>query len=124
MNSRALILVFAGLVIGLLSCKKGNGDVLAAIQTTNLNVVNASADTLNFYGDGTRVNNGSNLYPDGSLGYLTVTSGAQSYQFKKAGNPNALVDVPLILDASTLNLQKLYSLFIAGETADKVFLTR
>jgi len=119
MNRSALILVFAGLVIGLLSCKKGNGDVLATVQTTNLNVVNAGADTLNFYEDGTRVNNGSNLIPDGSLGYTTVTSGAQSYQFKKAGSPNALVDVPLTLDVS-----RLYSIFIAGETADKVFFTR
>jgi len=119
MNRSALILVFAGLVIGLLSCKKGNGDVLATVQTTNLNVVNAGADTLNFYEDGTRVNNGSNLIPDGSLGYTTVTSGAQSYQFKKAGSPTALVDVPLTLDVS-----RLYSIFIAGETADKVFFTR
>jgi len=98
--------------------------VIAAIQTTNLNVVNASADTLNFYQDGTRVNNGSNLIPDGSLGYQTVTSGAQNYQFKKAGSPNTLVDIPLTLDVSTLTVQKLYSIFIAGETSDKVFLTR
>ncbi len=124
MNSRVLILVFAGLIMGLLSCKKGNGDVLATVQTTNLNVVNASADTLNFYDDGTRVNNGSNLYPDGSLGYQAVTAGAQSYQFKKAGSPNTLVDISLTLDVSTLAVQKLYSIFIAGETADKVIFTR
>jgi hypothetical protein len=119
MNIKALILVFAALVIGLSSCQKNGGDLIAVAQTTGLNVINASADTLNFYQNGTRLNNTSNLYPGGSLGYQAVTYGAQNYQFKKAGNANALVTIPLALDVS-----RLYTLFVAGETADKLFLLR
>lgn len=117
MNIRALILYFAVLVIGLSACKKENGDLVPVVNTTNLNVINASADTLNFYQNGTRLNNTSNLYPFGSLGYMSVAVGSQNYQFKRAGSSDALVGKVLALDTAVN-----YTLFVAGETPDKVFL--
>jgi len=53
------------------------------VQTTGLNVTNASTDTLNYYLNGTRVNNASSIYPLGSSGYIGVAVGQQNYQFKK-----------------------------------------
>ncbi|MDB5115107.1 MAG: hypothetical protein JWQ79_599 [Mucilaginibacter sp.] len=121
MNVRVLILLFSALVIGLSSCKKGNGDVLVTLKKTNLNVINAGNDTLNFYENGTRLNNTSNLYPFGSLGYTPVDYGTQNFQFKKAVSPNTLVSFPLTLDTTKYYN---YTLFVAGETADKIFLLR
>lgn len=117
MNSRALILYFAAIIIGISSCKKGNDDTAPVVGTTFLNVINAGADTLNFYQNGTRLNNTSNLYPLGSLGYMPVSVGLQNYQLKKAGSSNALVNLSLKLDTP-----KAYTLFVAGETPDKTFL--
>ena len=106
--------------IGLASCK-GDGDIVPAFKTTALNVVNADNNVLNIYQNGTRIYNLSSINPGGVTGYIAVQYGTQQYQLKKAG-PDApeylLDDFPLTLD--TLNS---YSLFIAGETPDKLFLT-
>jgi hypothetical protein len=45
-------------------------------------------------------------------------AGTHQYQIKKAGTPNVLVNLPLDLDTG-----RAYSFFIAGNTADRVFLT-
>jgi len=84
-----------------------------------VNVVNATADTLNIFQNGTRFNYSSGFYPGGSLGYLTVLAGEHQYQIKKAGTPNVLLGLPLKLDSG-----KVYSFFIAGNSADRVFLTK
>jgi hypothetical protein len=119
MNTKIPIFLFAVFVIGLASCKKGTGDLVPTVLTSSLDVINAGADTVNFYENGTRLNNTSNLYPLGTLGYLSVTAGAQNYQVKKAGNPNTLITIPLTLSAANG-----YTLFIAGETADKTFMLK
>ncbi|MDB4924966.1 DUF4397 domain-containing protein [Mucilaginibacter sp.] len=118
MNIKALILLFAIAVTGLSSCKK-TSDTTSLALTTNINVVNASADTLNFYQNGTRLNNTTNLYPFGSLTNVNVIAGTQNYQFKKAGSSNTLIDLPLTIDSKTA-----HTLFVAGEAVDKVFLLR
>jgi hypothetical protein len=118
MNIKVSILLFAILITILTACK-GDGDLPPVVITTNLNVINAGTDTVNFYQDGTRINNTSNLYPFGTLGYLLVAAGQQNYQFKKAGSSNTLVNIPLTLTASGL-----YTLFLAGETADQAFLLK
>ena len=117
MNSKLLILVVAALVYGLVSCKKTD-DVPPFVKTTNLNVINATADTLNFYLNGTRINNSSSLYPLGSSGYLDVAYGEQNYEFKRPRSPVVLFNLPLALD--TL---KNYSLYIAGSAAEQTFST-
>lgn len=116
MNIKALILFFAIAVTGLSSCKKIS-DALPLVSTANINIINAGADTLNFYQNGTRLNNTTNLYPFGLLTNVNVVAGTQNYQFKKAGSANTLIDLPL-----TVNVNTSQTLFVAGETADKVFL--
>jgi hypothetical protein len=118
MKVKISILVFAALVTAVISCKK-SGDIAPIVKTAFINIVNASADTLNFYQSGTRLNNTSNLYPSGSLAGLVVTVGTQNYQFKKAGSANSLMEVPITIDTLAT-----HTLFVAGETADKVFLTK
>jgi hypothetical protein len=118
MNFKALTLLFVVVVTGLLSCKNEKDLAPVTPILTNLTVVNATADTINYYLNGTRQNNTSDLYPGGSTGYLDVYSGLQNYQFKKTGSAVALFSVPYTLDTS-----KYYSIFVAGTTANKTFKT-
>ena len=117
MNIRLLVFVIC-VAIGAVSCK--HSDVAPVRKTTDLNMVNATANVLNLYQNGTRINNTSVINPGSVSGYLPVIYGAQKYQLKIAGNanPNYLFD-PVELTLDTL---KGYSLFVAGETPDKLFL--
>ena len=127
MRIRLLLLSVFAFVIGLSACKKNN-DAPTAILHSYLNVTNATADTVNFYLNGTRLNTSSNLYPSGSSGYALVTAGNQSYQVKKIFNPitntvQTLFSIPLKLKANTLDTVYHSSLFIAGETLPQAFST-
>jgi len=113
MNIRYPVLFVIAVVIA--SCKN-NDNVFPKKVSSSINVVNASADTLNFYLNGTRQNNTSSLFPGGQSFYITVPAGAQNYSFKKAGNPNVLFSVPLNLKDSVS-----YSLYVTGETAAGAF---
>jgi hypothetical protein len=121
MRNKTGILILIALLAGMLfSCKKMEGDLPPETgDVASMNVVNATADTLNIFQNGTRFNYTSSIYPGGSLGYLQVLAGEYQYQLKKAGTPNVLLDLPLQLDSG-----KNYSFFIAGNTADGVFLTQ
>jgi hypothetical protein len=101
------------------SCKKNN-DAPTILPTTNVNVINASNNVINFYQNGTRINNTSSYYPGGSLGNLTVKAGLQNYQVKLASpsTPNYLFTLPLTLDSG-----KVYSLYVSGQTPESVFFT-
>src|ERR1700743_611236 len=96
MNNRCLILFFIAASMGLASCKN-NDNVFPKKVTTQINVVNASADTLNIFLNGTRQNNNSSLFPGGQSFYLNVPAGMLNYQFKKAGASAVLFGVPLTL---------------------------
>ena len=117
MNIKLPLLLIAVLAFGWVSCKKTD-DPPAAMPTTPLNVVNASSDTLNYYLNGTRINNESSIYPLGSSGYVGVAAGEQNYSFKKLRSPEVLMSFPLALDTG-----KTYSLYIAGRSADLTFST-
>lgn len=117
MNTRVKVLFFIGIVAGLLSCKKNN-DAPDVTLTTDLNVVNASNNTINFYQNGTRLNNTGSYLPGGTLGYLTVKAGLQNYQVKIDGTSDPLFTLPLTLDST-----KIYSLYISGKTAENAFYT-
>jgi hypothetical protein len=82
--------------------------------------VNASNATINFFQNGSRINNTTSYYPGGTLGYLTVTAGEQNFQVKNAGaaTPNYLFSMPLKLDSG-----KAYSLYVSGQTTESVFVT-
>lgn len=117
MNMKLPILLFVLLAFAYTSCKKTD-DAPANRQTTNLNVINATTDTLNFYGNGSRINTLSSLYPLGSTGYIGVATGNQDYQFKSPRSPVVLLSLPLKLDSG-----KVYSLYVAGRAASQTFST-
>ncbi len=121
MNTRFLVLwVITAMMVVFVSCKN-NDEVFAKKVTTGLNIVNATADTLNFYLNGTRLNNTSSLFPAGQSYYLTVPAGVQNYSFKKAGPAvyNVLFNLPLkLLDSS------LYSTYVYGESASETLTTQ
>jgi len=85
--------------------------------STYLNVTNATADTLNYFINGTRQNDLSAIYPGGSTYYMYVVSGTQNYSFKKQGSSAVLFSTTYKLDTAVR-----YSIFIGGESADKTFL--
>lgn len=110
-------MIVAALTV-LYSCKN-NDEVFKTVPSSFLNVVNASADTLNFYLNGTRQNNTSSLYPGGQSFYISVPSGTQNYQFKKAGNSTVLFSTPVTLLDSIY-----YSMYVYGEASGSTFYTR
>ncbi|WPU95487.1 DUF4397 domain-containing protein [Mucilaginibacter sabulilitoris] len=116
MDIRIKILFIVAVGLYLSSCKK-NDDRPQARLTTNLNVVNVSNNTINFYQNGTRLNNTGSYIPGGTLGYIPVLAGTQNLQIKVAGNSDPLFSLPLALDTG-----KLYSLYI-GPTAGDTFST-
>jgi hypothetical protein len=119
MNTKCsiLLLVIVAVIIGFSSCKN-NDNVFPKVVTTLMNVVNASADTLNFYLNGTRQNNSSSLYTGSQSFYITVPAGSQNYQFRKPGTSNYLFSLPLNLKDSTNN-----SLYIISTSPINTFTT-
>lgn len=118
MSIRSLLYLFL-VAIALSSCKSSD-DIAPAYKTTLLDVVNADINPLNIYQNGTRIYNASPISQGGTTGYISVKYGTQQYQLKIASP-----DKPdyLFTDYSlTLDTLKRYSLFIAGETPDKLFL--
>ena len=111
------LFIIAAVAYIMSSCKK-NDDKPQVTNTSNLNVVNASLNTINYYINGTRINNTTSYYPGGTLGYVPVIVGTQNYQVKIAGNTN-----PLFTKSLTLDSGKYYSLYVAGQTADDAFMT-
>lgn len=111
-----VLVIIAG--IGLSSCKK-DGDIAIVLPQAGLNTVNANNYAINVYQNGTRLNNLGSIGTGGKSGYFSVTAGTQQYQIKKAGtdSPDYLIsDLALQLDSG-----KSYSLFVAGDSPDKLF---
>ena len=105
--------------VGFTSCKE-DGDLAPMFKPALLNTINTISNPVNVYQNGTRLNNLGTIGTGGQSGYFSVASGTQQYQLKKAGpdSPEYLInDYSLTLDVS-----KRYSLFVAGETPDKLFM--
>jgi len=110
------LVILAGVVWS--SCKK-DGDITIVVPKAALNTINATSNTINVFQNGTRLNNLGSIGTGGKSGYFSVSAGMQTYQIKKAdvATPEYLIsDLSFALDSG-----KSYSLFVAGETADKVF---
>ena len=114
-NRLSSFLLFA--IACLASCKN-NDNVFAPVISTSINVVNASADTINYYLNGTRQNNASSLFPGGATLYITEPAGLQNYQFKKKGASNVLFSFPLTLTDSVNN-----SIYVTTENSSGAFNT-
>jgi hypothetical protein len=110
-----LLLVFT--VIALASCKSNN-EIVPFSQPADLNVVNADTAALNFYQNGARLNNISSIASGSQSGYIAITLNSKIYQVKKAGATDYLINNY----QPNLDTTAFYTLFIAGETADKLFL--
>lgn len=98
------------------SCQKQDDPTVVPV-TTQLNLVNLSADAVNIFQNGNRLNNLNAVYPNGASGYLDAAVGDQVFQFRKMGSPNVLFNLPLKLDSAVR-----YSLFATGLTAEETFL--
>jgi hypothetical protein len=118
MKVKCPVLFYIAAAVGLASCKNNDSVLPAAPAPTGITVINAGADTLNFYLNGSRENGTSAIYPGGASGLKIVPSGLQNYEFKKAGQPVVLFGLPLKLRDSTFN-----SVYLTGESADKAFET-
>ena len=119
-NKTGILILIALLACIATSCKKMNADFPPDTgEPALMNVVNATADTLNIFQNGNRFNYSSSFYPGGSLGYLRVLAGGHQYQLKKDGKPDVLLSLPMALDTAGV-----YSFFITGNTTDRVFLTK
>jgi hypothetical protein len=110
-----VFMVFIGVIV-LVSCKKGDDSAPATPLKTSINFINASADTINFYVNGTRLNIAAASYPLASTGYLTTPLGEQNYEVKKDRNPNILFNLVLPVDTG-----KVYSFFVTDNTSANTF---
>src|ERR1700733_11466905 len=117
MNKGFYILLLFAAMLTIEACKN-NDNVFPTVVPSYLNVVNASADTLNYYLNGTRQNNSSSLFTDGQSFYAAIPAGSENIQFKKAGDFNVLFSYPMKLQDS-LN----YSLYVTGGSASGAFNT-
>jgi hypothetical protein len=126
MNIRFLVLLMIAVVTGFTACKKTYDDAPKVTTQTSLDVVNAYTDTVNFYLNGTRLNNNSNLYPGISSGYyvLNIPAGEQNYQIKKMFNPASSTVQPLFSIPQPVDPYYYHSLFIAGPTVADAFFTQ
>lgn len=116
MYYRLSILFFVIIICGMAACKQDYAVPAAPKDPPYLDVVNATADTVDYFINGTRQNNTSDIYPNGAGGYLAAYFGTANYSVKKAGLPATLFKQSLTLDTA-----KFYSYFICGESADKTF---
>src|ERR1700756_3965709 len=107
MNYRLSILFLVLILCGLAACQKNPVVPSPPAFPPALNVVNATADTLDYFINGTRQNNFSDIYTSGATNYLQVLFGTGSYSFKKAGSQITLFKQSFTLDTATF-----YSLFV------------
>jgi hypothetical protein len=119
MNYRLSFLLLILFLCSLAACKPSDNYIVPAStrQPPALNVINATADTLDYFINGTRQNNYSDIYVNGATNYLYALFGTGSYSFKKAGSQVTLFKQQYTLDTTTF-----YSIFVCGETSDKTFM--
>lgn len=117
-------MVIIDLIIGLAACKKTYDDAPTVVSQVRLNVINASADTVNIYLNGSRLNSTSAIFPGYSTGYYYVPEGKQTYGIKKPFNvsSNTIQNLFSITLPADSNLY--HTLFITDEKADNAFETK
>src|ERR1700741_2672819 len=108
MNFRLSILFFVLVLCSMAACKQQNNVVpTPPADPPILNVVNATTDTLDYFINGNRQNNYSDIYQDGATNSLYSVFGTANYSFKKAGSQVVLFKQSYTLDTATF-----YSLFV------------
>ncbi|GAA4331160.1 hypothetical protein GCM10023149_36810 [Mucilaginibacter gynuensis] len=104
-------------VAALTACNKKDLVFPEDNDIASLNVYNLSTTSLNVFLNGNRLNTVASITPIGASGYMSVTPGAQTYQFKKSGTPDVLFTKALDLEVT-----KDYTLFVAGTSDANSFL--
>ena len=123
MHIKLLLLVLCIAVASFSACQKNNDAPVVSTSIDSLNIINASPQAINFYLNGTRLNNNSNLGVGGSSGYYNVPSGQQTYQIKKVFDPTTSVVQTLFNLPVNLTPHHYYSLFIADDSSSHAFTT-
>ncbi|MDB5151731.1 MAG: hypothetical protein JWR54_482 [Mucilaginibacter sp.] len=122
MSIRLLALLISISIIGLSACKKNN-DAPTVTPMVGLDVINASADTFNFYLNGTRLNSTSTILPGTSTIYYPVPQGQQTYQVKKPFNTTTNTIQTLFSITIPADIYLAHSIFVTDETAANTFTT-
>jgi hypothetical protein len=120
MNLRSKFLLFAAVTTGLLSCKNNDNVFPVKNYDAGFKIINASPNTINYFLNGTRLNNSGGLSPGVATLYIAPGDGRQNFEFKLNGTPEVLFAWPEVMPASIVN----YTLYITGTTADKAFRTK
>jgi len=123
MNFKLAIILFIAALAGIASCKNNDDVFPNAPLSGRFKIVNASSNNINYFLNGTRLNNGGALGPGGSILYIPTQLGLQNFSFKLDGSPVVLFNWPQVMK-DTVNKQRVnYTLFVTGTTADNAFLT-
>ncbi|MDO3644645.1 DUF4397 domain-containing protein [Mucilaginibacter sp. L3T2-6] len=119
MNLRLTCLFLITAISGLVSCKNNDNVFPQKNPDATFKIINASPNTINYYLNGTRLNNGTSLSTGVATPYIATTAGQQNFGFKLNGSADVLFNWPeKMIDSVN------YSLYITGNTADKAFRTR
>jgi hypothetical protein len=121
MNNRIKVLCFVFTAAACwASCKKGD-DAPAVVVTTKpaaISVFNLSANNVNIYANGTRLNNTTTYYPGGTLGYFLVESVAKNYAFKIDRIATVFYEKSIRFTPDSI-----YSVYVASPKAEDVFMS-
>jgi hypothetical protein len=111
-----LMMCIVGSITIVASCKNKDLPLPVGLKA-QLNVFNATGDTIKFFINGTRQNNFTPIFIGGATGYLSVLSGEQSYRFSKSNE-----GFPTLFTTSfNLTDSTYYSIFVGGEAANQAF---
>jgi len=121
MKIRLPALFVIALIAGLAACKKAYDDAPTVVSQVTLNFVNASADTVNIYLNGSRLNTTAAILPAYSTGYYYVPAGKQTYGVKKPFNVNSSTVQNLFNITLPADVNYYRTLFITDEKADDAF---
>ncbi len=122
MKIRLPALFVIALIVGLTACKKKYDDAPIFIHKVGLSVINASADTINIYLNGSRLNTTSAILPGYFTKYDSVPRGRQIYEVKKPFN----VGTSIVQNLFSITIQDTslrQTLFVTDEKADDAFRT-
>lgn len=122
MKIRLSALFVIALIAGLVACKKKYDDAPAFVPKVALCVLNASADTINIYQNGSRINTTSAILPGYFTRYDSVPRGKQIYEIKKPFNISTGI-VQNLFSITVQDTSLRQTLFVTDEKADDAFRT-
>ena len=120
MKIRLSALFVIALIVVVSACKKKYDDAPAFLSKVALSVLNASADTINVYLNGSRLNTTSAILPGYFTRYDSVPRGKQIYEIKKPFNTSTSV-VQNLFSITVQDTSLRQTLFVTDNKADDAF---